>query len=187
MTKFYAHRGNVFGPQPEFENTTNYIRFALFNGFHVEIDLRLYFMNGYNFYLSHKRVYSPKEFVSFGYLNSDRFLLHCKEDYLGSVYNYLCFNYKLENITADFFEQGEEKKVKTYFGKTIYHEENNDVWDENTILVWPGDFKSFSETNKIFNKSKWDKIKDGICPEPFGVVTDYPMDFRNNWSKLKGN
>lgn len=37
--KFIAHRGNVFGPNIELENSPNYIYEAISMGYDVEVDL----------------------------------------------------------------------------------------------------------------------------------------------------
>jgi hypothetical protein len=37
----YAHRGNLFGPKPELENTPDYIDQAIKFGFKVEVDVWL--------------------------------------------------------------------------------------------------------------------------------------------------
>ena len=37
--KFIAHRGNVFGPNVELENSPNYIDKAISTGYDVEVDL----------------------------------------------------------------------------------------------------------------------------------------------------
>ena len=42
MPVFIAHRGNVSGPEPEYENTKAYLREAYSMGFGVEVDLQLY-------------------------------------------------------------------------------------------------------------------------------------------------
>lgn len=42
MVKFIAHRGNLNGPQPEFENTDEYLKHAYHSGHDVECDLIVY-------------------------------------------------------------------------------------------------------------------------------------------------
>ena len=60
--KIIAHRGNIIGPQPAFENTTNYVLDAVYKGFEVEIDV--WWKKG-NFYLGHdgSEQYIPSSFL----------------------------------------------------------------------------------------------------------------------------
>ena len=41
-----AHRGNIFGPNPELENNPQYIEKAIDSGYSVEVDIRGSFMDG---------------------------------------------------------------------------------------------------------------------------------------------
>tara|TARA_R100001163_G_C4972520_1_gene131882 strand:+ start:213 stop:641 length:429 start_codon:yes stop_codon:yes gene_type:complete len=50
--KLIAHRGNITGPEPERENTIDYIEEAIQLGYDVEIDVNLH--NG-SFYLGHDK------------------------------------------------------------------------------------------------------------------------------------
>jgi glycerophosphoryl diester phosphodiesterase len=58
----YAHRGNLFGPKPELENTPDYIDEAIKFGFKVEVDVWL--KEDGNLYLGHDK---PDNLVSFEY------------------------------------------------------------------------------------------------------------------------
>ena len=69
---FIAHRGNVDGPNPEKENTIDYIDEALHNGYHVEIDI---WYVGSEFYLGHD---NPNQKIDFKHLLDHRLFLHCK-------------------------------------------------------------------------------------------------------------
>lgn len=42
MVKFIAHRGNIAGPQPTFENTDGYLKHAYANDCFVEVDIIKY-------------------------------------------------------------------------------------------------------------------------------------------------
>lgn len=70
--KLIAHRGNWKGPNPERENSPEYIIEALGQGFYVEIDVR--FIRG-EFYLGHDE---PQYKVSKNFLMNPRFYIHCK-------------------------------------------------------------------------------------------------------------
>ena len=71
----YAHRGNLFGPKPELENTPDYIDQAIKFGFKVEVDVWL--KEDGNLYLGHDK---PDTLVSFEYLliRHDNLLIHAK-------------------------------------------------------------------------------------------------------------
>lgn len=51
--KLIAHRGNVYGPNSDRENTLTYIQEALDEGFDVEIDIRYHSVIGSQFVLGH--------------------------------------------------------------------------------------------------------------------------------------
>jgi hypothetical protein len=67
-----AHRGNLYGPNKERENTPSYIKEALDKGFHVEIDV--WKIDGH-YYLGHD---SPDHKISFMFLVNDRLWCHAK-------------------------------------------------------------------------------------------------------------
>ncbi len=76
-----AHRGNFYGRQKSSENTLKQIEMALFNGFHVEIDIRL--QNGQLFF-GHE---VPQETVDIDYLKHPSFWVHSKTF---ETHMYLC-------------------------------------------------------------------------------------------------
>jgi len=77
--KFISHRGNLDGPNPERENSPDYIDEAIDKEFDVEIDVRL--TGGYvppgSFYLGHDH---PEHEVSLEWLinRKDKIWLHAK-------------------------------------------------------------------------------------------------------------
>lgn len=72
--RLIAHRGNLVGSQPEFENRPDFIDRALAGGFDVEIDLRVV---ASDFMLGHD---APDHRVSEDWLRErvDRLWVHCK-------------------------------------------------------------------------------------------------------------
>jgi len=67
-----AHRGNVSGPQPKFENNPKYIDKALEKGYNVEIDVWYIYDK---LYLGHD---GPQYEIEIDYLKDERFWCHCK-------------------------------------------------------------------------------------------------------------
>ena len=68
--KLIAHRGNINGPNPERENSPDYIKEALDKGFDVEIDV--WKING-SYFLGHD---APEYRIEFGFLMNDRLWCH---------------------------------------------------------------------------------------------------------------
>jgi len=67
-----AHRGNVAGKNPDFENTPPYLDVALVRGYDVEVDV--WYVDG-KYYLGHN---DPEIETTLEYLSNDRFWCHCK-------------------------------------------------------------------------------------------------------------
>jgi len=68
-----AHRGNTNGINPEKENTVAYIKDALRQGYHCEIDICKF--DGEQFYLGHDQ---PQEAVSIEFLRDNPLWCHAK-------------------------------------------------------------------------------------------------------------
>ena len=70
-----AHRGNLNGPNSDFENEPGYIDYALASGFQAEIDLWL--QSDGNVYLGHDE---PQYEISFSWLHdrAKKLWIHCK-------------------------------------------------------------------------------------------------------------
>jgi hypothetical protein len=68
-----AHRGNTNGVNPEKENTVPYIKDALTQGYHCEIDVCKF--DGKQFYLGHDE---PQEAVSIEFLRDNPLWCHAK-------------------------------------------------------------------------------------------------------------
>ena len=69
-----SHRGNLRGPEPNKENSPDYIDYAINELYEVEVDIR--YIEG-NFYLGHDK---PEHFVDLHWLKErkDSLILHCK-------------------------------------------------------------------------------------------------------------
>ena len=67
-----AHRGNTEGPNPEYENSPAYIKYALSQGYDVEIDV--WYMEG-KWILGHDE---PQYETDFNFLCLSNLWVHCK-------------------------------------------------------------------------------------------------------------
>lgn len=72
MPIFIAHRGNIHGPEPERENTKDYMMEALNCGFGVECDVQIY--NG-ALYFGHDE---PQETADYDFLRNRYVFCHAK-------------------------------------------------------------------------------------------------------------
>ena len=84
-----AHRGNIFGPNPEMENTPEYIEKAISKGFDVEIDVRYW---DDKILLGHDNgeIEIPAKWIE-GY--ADKLWIHCKNLQALRYFNDTEFNY----------------------------------------------------------------------------------------------
>jgi hypothetical protein len=76
-----SHRGNLTGPNPEYENSPNYILNALGNDYDVEVDV--WFKNN-QFWLGHDE---PKYLISLSFLQINKLWCHAKNVLTASVLN----------------------------------------------------------------------------------------------------
>ena len=89
-----SHRGNIDGPNPELENSPNYIKKALDLGYDVEVDV--WFKHGV-FYLGHDR---PQYEVNYDFLTNTKLWCHAKNiDSLLEMRKYLIHYFWHENDT----------------------------------------------------------------------------------------
>ena len=141
----YAHRGNLFGPQPELENTMEYIDRAIKFGFKVEIDVWL--SQDGNLYLGHDK---PEQLVTFEYLfiRNDALLIHAK--------NVEAFIYLSARTRMNVFFHTYEQVVMSSNGNLIFHPEHFP-----TVNVPP---------SAIFSMPEHSPIK---LPPYHSLITDY--------------
>lgn len=109
----YAHRGNIFGPKPELENTPEHIDQAIKLGFKVEVDVWL--QPDGNLYLGHD---GPYTLVSFEYLfiRHDNLLIHAK--------NIEALLYLSSRTRLNVFYHTDEHVVLSSNGNLIFHPDN---------------------------------------------------------------
>ena len=118
--KIIAHRGNITGPQPAFENTPNYILDAVYKGFEVEIDV--WWKEG-SFYLGHD---GSDQYIPTNFLFNKNFWCHAKN--LNALERLLrldvhCFWHQTDN-----FALTNRGYIWTYPGQTLV---------KNSIAVKP--------------------------------------------------
>lgn len=150
--KLIAHRGNINGPNSEFENNPEYIDTALSEGFDVEIDIR--YVEG-QFYLGHDFAQYP---ISTSWLEErkDNVWIHCKD--LTSlkffVDNLNNFNYFWHQ--EDDFTLTSENYIWTYPGKP---------YTESSVIVMP---ELNNDIDKMVEMKKYNC--KGICSDYVGVL-----------------
>lgn len=143
-SNFYAHRGNLYGPNPEQENKIEYIEQAINLGFNVEVDV-WYNQDG-NYYLGHD---FPQYLISKEYLfeRADKLLVHAKnnETFL-----------KLYSKKINIFLHTTEKSVLTSKNNIIFHP---DYYPTENIPLFA-----------IFSMPELSQIKPSFDK---GIITDY--------------
>jgi glycerophosphoryl diester phosphodiesterase len=146
----YAHRGNLFGPKPELENTPDYIDQAIKFGFNVEVDVWL--KDDGNLYLGHDK---PDYLIDYQWLlDRNKYLwVHCKSFH---TINKLIH----DNVDINYFwHQGDEYTLTS----------------KGYLWTFPG-FKLGKKSIAVLpeshlSKDNWD---DETLRESYAVCTDYP-------------
>lgn len=106
-----AHRGNLHGPNPAEENHPVYLKDAMDQGYHVEVDVWM-IKNYEDLYLGHE---APQYETNLEFLRQDRVWCHCK------------------NLTALSF------LTKLDWIHAFWHQEDNyTLTSEGFIWVYPG-------------------------------------------------
>jgi len=146
---YIAHRANCNGPNPSKENHPDYIKEALKNGYHAEIDV---WFVGNQFILGHD---SPQYEVDRSFLSNNKIWVHAKNietlhmlASLGNLIHYFFHNTDDATITSKGW-------LWTYPGKLVGH--------AKSIVVMP-------ERNKIQPSNLY--FSGGIC-------TDFPEKYKN--------
>ena len=147
---FIAHRGNLFGPQPDKENTISYIDTALQDGFAVEVDVLDYNDKGI-FTLGHDKA---QEEVNVNYITQKNLFAHAK--------NYKSLTGLLKHGAHCFYHTDEEYVLTS----------NNIIWcypgvsyanNDNCVIVLP----------EIYPMKPW-RSAYGICSD---YVANYRKEF----------
>lgn len=154
---YYAHRGNLDGPNPESENSPDQINKALEAGFRVEIDVWSYEDNqGIRFWLGHD---GPQYLVEDSFFTSraDRLLLHAKN---ADVLSFLLRKRKAYNV----FWHDKDDYAITSNGTVISNVGVDPV--KNGIIMLPENVNIIDRINLLLKYER----DSAIC-------TDYPIKF----------
>lgn len=113
--KLIAHRGNLNGPQPDKENSPDYISKAIESGYNVEIDI--WFIDD-KWYLGHD---NPTYEIKYHFLFDSRFWLHAKN---GEAFDKLLkdknYNFNVFWHTTEDWVLTSKKYIWTYPNKILY-------------------------------------------------------------------
>lgn len=140
--KLIAHRGNYVGINSQLENSPEYIKEALGNGYDVEIDVRL--VNGI-WYLGHDE---PQYKVDITDYLDDRCWLHCKN---AEAFESLFNNYSFSNF---FWHQRDDYTITS----------------SGLIWAYPGS-KRLDGSVVLFPKSPEEIFNVyGVCDNDFSKV-----------------
>lgn len=149
--KLIAHRGNLFGPDLDKENSPDYILEALSYGCDVELDL---WVNNDNLFLGHSAPQYPID-ASFLELNKEKFWVHCKN--IEALWTCM---FKLHDIN--------------YF----WHQEDDvSVTSKKVFWTYPGRPLTPNSVMLILNEDALDK--EDIGGEIYGICTDYVDEIKN--------
>lgn len=143
-----AHRGNILGPNPDRENSPDYIKEALDQGYHVEIDV---WKIDDKFVLGHDK---PQYEVKAKYLNNKYFWLHAK------------------NIEAVSYLNAQS--VISNFINCFYHDTDDCVLtSQKWLWVYPGRLIVGPRAIAVMPErvDGWDISK------ATGVCSDYPNNY----------
>ena len=142
---YISHRGNLNGPEPEFENNPSQVKKAISKGLDCEVDV--WFINGH-FFLGHDEPTYP---VKESFLENIKLLCHAK--------TLTCLNKMLSNKNIHCFWHQEDQFTLTS-NKYIWTFPNQPVC-ENSVIV------QLEPENSNSNFSR-NELK---C---YGICTDYP-------------
>lgn len=151
--KIIAHRANLFGPYSKSENTLKSITLALKLGFEVEIDV---WLKEGKLCLGHddnNLTYEP-DLTEFLFNNASKLWIHCK--------NLEALRYLLQYDVLNVFGHSNDEFVLT--SKRYIFCKPGVVPYENGIIVMP-------EMHRLLHVS--------ALLSSSGVLTDYPVDLRN--------
>ncbi len=154
--KIIAHRGNLTGPNPDKENSIDYIEEAISEGFDVEIDL---WVEDDQCYLGHD---NPQYFVTMEWLRKykDVLWIHCKN---------LEALEKISSAPIDFHYFWHDIDRYTLTSKGIGWVLVGQIPFKKSIIVLP---ESINYYDKY--EGKYDRILNTM-----GICTDKPLFYKN--------
>lgn len=110
-----AHRGNIRGPVPEYENSPEYIRFAIGCGFKCEIDL---WLSAGDLFLGHDK---PQ------YKIAEKFLSDFKNSLYIHAKNSDALAWLVSRRELEFFSHNRDEFVVTSFGSIWCYPSNKPI------------------------------------------------------------
>jgi len=149
--KLIAHRGNLYGPNPDKENHPDYITSALKAGHDVEVDV--WYQNK-KWYLGHD---NPKYQVKYDFLAERKFWLHAKN---GDAFHLL-----LEDFTLNVFWHTDEDWVLT---------SKRYIWTYPTKQLYPESICVMPERGWLGDLTRC----HAVCTD---YVTEFPEKFENEY------
>lgn len=129
--KLISHRGNLNGPNPDYENKCSYIEDAIQGGYQVEVDL---WVNepkddsGYQIYLSHDQP-TFKDRTSIEWLLKYQFelLIHCK--------NKEAVEYAMKFLDGEWFSHDQDRWAGTSESHLICYGQESDIIDDDLVIL----------------------------------------------------
>lgn len=150
-TLVISHRGNLSGPNPNYENSPRYLEDAINVGFDVECDVHN-LGDDNSWYLGHDRLDFK---IDFGFFEKHRSKLwcHCKDMY--SLYY-------LSEAGINCFAHNTDSFVLSYTGFIITYPDASLGLSDRSIAMLPEKVKNWKGLESVF----------GLC-------TDYPVLYKN--------
>lgn len=151
---FFSHRGNISGPNPELENTPDYVLKALNKGFSVVVDVCL---KNEVLYLGNKHSDSKTE-VDKSFLQNTSIVCRAHDEITYEA---------LLSYEIHCFYHDNHQDPKTSLGlQMINYELSNEVnLSQKTILMFPEEYLS--------NKPNYNTYK-----QAFGILSNYIINYR---------
>jgi hypothetical protein len=145
-----SHRGNISGPQPDFENNPRFILDAMNKGYDVEVDLR--FKEG-ELYLGHDFAEHRINY-DFLELNSHKLWVHCKDALSLSF----CMNFQKINF--------------------FWHQEDDyTLTSKNIVWAYPGQLPVSEYTIMVMPEVVSWSVQEVYDMQPYGVCSDYVFKY----------
>jgi hypothetical protein len=151
MTILISHRGNIEGSIPEKENTFEYVRAAIDEGYDVEVDIWLIRKMGkLQFMLGHDK---PKESIHESFLFEPKLWFHCK------------------NIEAMLGIQKLREKGASHLNYFFHRQDDCTLTSQGYFWTYPGKLLTPHSIAVLpENVGRWKNVKKaaGICSDFIG-------------------
>lgn len=153
---FIAHRGNLYGKNPQKENDPSYIETAISKGFSVEIDLRT---RDDEIFLGHD---DSQYKINLDWLNkhSNHLWVHCKDT--GA------FKFAIDNNLHYFWHDTDEYTLTS----------------KNYVWAYPGKKPVGNFCIMVMPEIYW-SFSDSVNFPCYGICSDYVEDMKEKFDKKK--